>query len=149
MSADFVVDASQAEALFETVRGRCQDMRWFWREVRADYLEMIAEQFNTTGGRSGGWQPLSPYTVAEKAAAGYGGAPIMQRTRDLINSLMLGGPMSVEVLAPDYLKLGTAVPYAPIHQYGGGNVPERPLIAVTDADGKRWAEMLAGRLLED
>lgn len=106
-----VVDASPA---FEQI------LRGTGRGVTS-LRKIESKQFATQGKfASGGWAPLSPYTVAEKARKGLD-PRILHATGRLAASLT-GGSGKIEVVSPHQMVFGTSVFYARFHQTGARSV---------------------------
>jgi len=112
-----------------------------WYRMMSNWLEGVVEkQFSTQGGASGGWKALSPGYAAQKAAAGYGGQPILVRDGDLRSSLTSGGGHAIRHIAPHQLVFGSTVKYGPVHQHGGGNgIPARPMLDIARKQKKQIA----------
>jgi len=119
-----------------------KDLKEPFREIVKDFHQIMEEQFDTEGGYgSGGWKPLTPATTDQKARYGFPSS-ILVRTGLLKESLLGGNPWSIESVKPLELKLGTKVPYSIYHQKGGGRLPERPIIQLTDGDKTRWMKII-------
>lgn len=119
---------------------RATDMREVW-EVLADRLAVVEErQFRTEGGyASGGWPALSPRYAAWKATH-YPGQTILRRTDELYESLT-DRPFDVEVIEPDYMVLGSDVPYGGFHQRGDGQKQRRP-VELPETERVEWIRLM-------
>lgn len=101
------------------VAERARDVRPAYPEMVAIFQNIVAATFDTEGasGASGPWQPLAPRTVRERERLGYGGShPILKRTGTLERSLTGYTGDTILVEQPNYLGIGTAVPYVVFHQ---------------------------------
>ncbi len=104
------------------------------------------------------WEPLSPYTQADREQSGYGpDHPILRRTGELFNYLTSGGdkeiiPGGVEIKFPrDGASIEEQQKFS-INQAGGTNimaagypaqVPARPMIGWTEPDLMMALELLS------
>lgn len=158
------VDAAAAVGEINDMAARAQNMDPMLHRA-ADILRSDAElQFKVGGIPS--WQPLAPSTVSQKRAQGtprlnrrgqkgewasqslgpygkpgirFGPTAILIRTGALFSSWTNAqDPDHVEITEGDTVKIGTTIPYALVHQQGGGRVPKRP-VTVTD-EAKRQIE---------
>lgn len=98
------------------------------------------------------WTPLSPKTIARRRNH-QGGVKILQDTGQLKNSLtQAGAPYKIESARGYDVELGTNVPYARIHQYGGViktrhaeiTIPARPFIGLGPNDAQEISEVVEG-----
>src|SRR5687767_777087 len=73
----------------QALEERTQDMRPAYPEVIQVFRAMARYAFATEGGStaSGQWPELKPATIADRARAGFGARPILQRSRVLMRSL--------------------------------------------------------------
>lgn len=135
----FTVDGlDEVRRSFVTWGKAIEDLTPAWQDVaddvRADFaLNMIGEGalFGGDGGK-GGWAPLSPRTVREKARAGYGAMPILWRRGTLGESLAIkGAEGNVSVVTATGVTLGTDIPYAHYHQEGTRKMPARKIVGLT------------------
>ena len=109
-------------------------------EVAADMIAGFVElQFDTQGGRTGGWMPLSPQYAAWKFAQ-VGAQPIMVFTGRLKRSLIERGANNIREISSDQMKWGTSIktakgaPYPIFHQRGTSRMPQRRIIDLTEDD---------------
>lgn len=83
-------------------------------------MRSVDENF-ASGGRPTQWDVLSPTTLALRTGGGGGGQPLRD-TGKLMQSVTVtaqGFPGNLYRLTPNELVLGTNLPYAAIHQFGG------------------------------
>lgn len=118
-------------------------------------------QFDTQGARGGTpWQSLSE-AYAPRKEKQFPGKPIEQRTGALMRSLTGDTPDSISVVDRESFEFGTALPYAQYQQQdgsgtypgllagrvvgaGGGTIPARPLIELTDEDEQAMGQIILG-----
>lgn len=93
-----------------------------------------AETFATQD--SGAWPALSP-KYAEWKNANYPGKPLMRLTDRLYQSLTTKGSGSVRQIQQTSMRFGTTVPYAAMHQSGGGTLPRRRVVHLVEDDKKK------------
>ena len=150
----FVLDLS--------VAGEQQVLRGFSRftdgvKDMSPALSQIAEeffgrimpaQFESQGAYgAGGWAPLSPAYAAWKEA-NYPGRPILVLSGLMKESLTGGGnAYTIKQIAPLRLEVGTRISYALKHQQGGGRVPQRKIISLTEADKMTFSKSLQAYLV--
>lgn len=95
------------------------------------YFQMVKQQFDSEGGSSP-WEPLAESTVKEKQRLGFGGMPILQRTKRLYDSFtVLGGPLNVAEISTTEAIWGSDLYYAAYHQRGNDRMPARLEIEMT------------------
>ena len=116
-----------------------KDFREPLKEILEDFHEIEKKQFSSEGGYgSGGWAPLAPVTVEQKARAGYP-YDILVRTGDLRDA-MTGGSGSEAEVTKDSLKV--MMPwYGKFHQQGTRRMPRRPVVQLQEADKTRWSKI--------
>lgn len=87
----------------------------------------IQRNFKGEGSEVGGWQPLSPATIAgrRKGAKAGNSAKILQDTGRLRMNWRRTWTSRRGIIE-------SGTPYASVHQEGGGNVPQRRLLPVAD-----------------
>lgn len=130
VSLQVEVDAEEAERRLDLLQERIRDLRpVFLESVIPILLDMEVNLFESEGViATPPWSPLSAFTLMEKAKAGFGDMPIMQRTMRLYDSLTgLTPDTHLRVLAQE-MTWGTTVPYAEKHQVGELPLPVRQVI---------------------
>lgn len=73
--------------------------------------------------------------------------PILKRDGDLEKSLTVrGGPGNITIVEDKFLIVGSAVPYAAVHQFGAPskNIPSRPIVFIGPETSKFEASDRAG-----
>lgn len=129
------LDASSEQLMFALQAGRFSDFSQPLGGAILRLLRRVAkENFDGLGVHAaGGWPPLKPSTLAQRARLGLGGLPMMQRTRRLYRSLALGRRTedSIVEVGKTSLRWGTSLAYAGIHQQTdrkGKIIPMRQVI---------------------
>lgn len=126
---------------------RLADFKPVFAAIAPEFYAAEARQFESEG--QGSWPALAESTVKQKAAAGYGSKPILQRTGKLYESLTVqGAPFNVTDIGETEATFGTNVPYAILHQLGGGKLPRRREIDPTDADKQKFVSVAQTRMRE-
>lgn len=117
------------------------DARPAWEAITRRFVALEKRQFSTEGAAaSGGWAPLSA-NYAEWKAAHYPGKTILRRTDDLYHSLTRR-PLPIEVHEPTFMAIGSDVGYGEYHQHGGGNLPQRRPVELTEDTRREWVKIL-------
>lgn len=117
------------------------DARPAWEALAAKFARAERRQFATEGAyASGGWAPLSPKYAAWKERH-YPGRPILELTGALKDSLTRR-PFGVEVIEPGYMVLGSGIDYGKYHQAGGGRLPRRRPVELTEASRREWVRLI-------
>ena len=80
----------------------------------------IQKNFKQEGGLVGGWQKLSPVTIAQRRKGG-GGAKILQDTGQLKSRWK-------KLWTAKFAKIQSGVPYSEIHHEGKGHIPKRQIL---------------------
>lgn len=88
--------------------------------------------FNSNGSMVGGWKPLKPKSIRDKARSGYGNRPPMIRSGKLYRSVTKR-PFDIEQIGRTKMVIGTGLKYAAPHFYGAPkiNLPSRKYITVS------------------
>jgi len=130
------------------------NMRESFEEIHEDFLEMEAGQFDSKGARGGvkQWKDLAPSTLIEKSRLMRMGLAISMdpliRTGKLRESMIReGAEGNITRINADSMEMGTSIPYAVYHQKGGGNLPKREVIQLTNDDKKRWVNIIQKRIV--
>ena len=85
-------------------------------------LNAVAENFQQQGHEGTPWQALSPRTVAgRRKGPGTGSARILEDTGELRRSFTMEA-------TNESLRVGTAKIYAPPHEYGYKQIPQRKML---------------------
>lgn len=120
-----------------------EDMRPAWQALARRFETAMERQFESEGSWGGTpWPPLSPDYARWKARVAPG-QPILRLTNLLVDSLTdLESPASVHVIEPDFMVLGTAVEYGAFHHEGAGNLPQRKIVALPEAERRQWVKVV-------
>jgi len=103
-------------------------------EIAADMVAgFVRAQFESEGGRTGGWAALSPRYAAYKLAK-VGPQPILVFTGRMRQSLIERTGDNIREIGTDSMKWGTSTPYAIFHQRGTSKMPQRKIIDLTEDD---------------
>lgn len=135
MRFTFEIDGQvQFDRAFNRVKEHLEDLRPVWNEVERAFYKIENEQFASEGakGRGGKWRPLSrPY--AKQKARKWGVQPILRASGRLAKSLTGNTSDSVLVQTKQEFAIGTKLFYATFHQQGTSRMPQREVIAFSDA----------------
>lgn len=134
-------EADGLETFLAEVEERISEPEPFLREAGRAFEAHVREHFEKELGEDGAFAPLSADYAAAKTAAGFGGLPILQRKRDLLNSV------SWDLVGDDMVEIGPRADSAPhgiFHALGTSKMPRRnPVFAeesfvdsVVDAAGR-------------
>lgn len=118
MGAEVTGEKAVAERI-ERLAGRLKDLRTPNRAVAVQLYQWTIRNFDQEGGLLGGWIPLRPATVRQKARIGK--EKMLVRTGQLRNSL-------ISFSSNDNAGIGSALSYAKFHQFGAKNLPQREML---------------------
>jgi len=85
--------------------------------------------FKSNGALVGGWKPLKPKSIRDKARSGFGNRAPMIRSGKLYRSVAKR-PFDIEDIGRLKMKVGTGVKYAKYHYYGTRYMPERKYLTM-------------------
>lgn len=131
MNINLDITNSELNAMAADVKRRVEEVRpGVQAKMAVAFQEMVFANFGPTGSyRPNEWPPLSP-AYAKKVGRTYATLYVSGR---LMNGVLLdasNSPDSMRVVAED-----SNVPYATVHQYGGGNnIPRRGYFPMTADD---------------
>ena len=117
-----------------------KDMSPAFELIYADFQDVEAEIFKAHGTPEK-WKQLSPDYAAWKAKV-RPGRPILVFDGHLKESLTGKNAHSVKKIGKLEAEFGTDLPYAHYHQYGGGRLPKRKPVQLTDPIRERWAKIV-------
>lgn len=148
VSLDFIgEDLVAAEIVGYGVRA--QDLRPAFRRSLRVIHDAVDRQFSSQGAYgSGGWRPLAPSTVAEKAAKGLD-PRIMHRSYALRDSLLGKNAYRIQRVNRQSLVYGTHVDYAVYHQRGTSKMPRRRLVQLTNSDRRLIVRSIYERVMAE
>lgn len=128
MSRELILNGDRGRDLSSAL----ESVLGLWRdEVRTNFQSQGAHA-------SGGWKPLAPSTKARKRASKDATVrknwdSILFATEDLYNSLTrAGAKYAIADISDGELTYGTSRPFAGVHQNGGGHVPQRRVVELTE-----------------
>lgn len=149
---EVVVDAEDL-AKIQAVLSDSDAMKALFERLAQEFYAAEAEVFESQGGSIGAtWDENSPRYAAVKARE-FGKTVPMELTGAMRAGLTGGGGSGAVLdIGPDYMSIGTALPYADTHHRGSSEtfsigapfnmtvngVPARPLVAWTPRDEDRW-----------
>lgn len=107
--------------------GRVLDSRTLLRAIGLRQIGWITTNFDRSGALAGGWQPLSPNTIAGRR---HGGSRPLQDTGRLKQSFV-SGPDNVFELTADSVTIGSNVLYAAAHNEGVSPAQINPIRPTT------------------
>ena len=139
----------QFNRAFNRIEGHIDDLRPVWDHVERVMFEIEDAQFKSEGSRGGlgKWQPLSRAYAAQKEKT-HPGKPILERTGRLMRSLTGKTGDTLLVKEKDEFGFGTAVPYAPFHQRGGGKLPKRAVVDLSSSQKRDLQKGIQKGLLD-
>lgn len=143
-----VEGTEQLKAEFRGVESTVSDFSPIWKGVQSEFFAIEKEQFNSEGGKgaSGNWQALSP-AYREIKQKRYGSKPILRATDRLFKSLTGETDDSIAQFGKTEAAFGTRLPYARRHQGGGGRLPRREPISLSDKQKERIVKRIGKELL--
>ncbi|MFZ9311565.1 MAG: phage virion morphogenesis protein [Arenimonas sp.] len=143
----------EGEAQFDRALSRfgdgVSDLRPAWSGVAGVLRQHMTRQFASEGshGQAGGWKPLSKRYAKWKAKK-FPGRPILEATGKMKRSLTGVTGDTVLVMQPLIFGIGTKRKYASYHQRGGGRLPQRKIIDLTEADKRDVARAIQRALVK-
>ena len=130
------IKASGVSRLQQNIKAqinRLHNLRPFWQLVGM-YVQKrtVKERFDKEQSPDGvKWRALSPGRVKQRRKRHKSGVmKILQDTGELRRSIQYE-------TGNDYVRIGSNLKYARIHQFGGNKIPARPFLGVTD-DERRY-----------
>ena len=118
---------------------RVADPAPLWAAMIVNFHQVEEAVFESEGP---GWKELTPETLANKAALGFSGTNILERTGDLWGSMTGTNGFTHTEISPLGWFSGTTVPYAGFHQRGEGNNPERLIVNLKPGVIAMWVTMM-------
>lgn len=132
-----ITDTSGFDRLFKNNNElRAKGLEQAFKGAGFALMRDIGERFEGEGIPPQRWQPLSPVTILRrrKGKKRKGSSKILQDTGHLKRSFMFGVDHVFDV-SPLHVTVGSKVPYAGIHQFGGMagrgkkvHIPARPMV---------------------
>ena len=123
----------------ETLKARVLDPTPLWAAMVVNFHQVEEAKFEAEGP---GWDQLKDSTLASKAALGFAGTNILERTGDLWNSLTgTNGFSKTEITTLGWYS-GTTVAYAGFHQTGTSKMVARPPVNLTPGVIAMWVAMM-------
>ena len=143
MIIDIDMDIGPIDRFLHGLTGAMNDLRPVWQVIHADFFQIEEVQFGNQGERGGEkWPELSePYATRKEKK--YPGNPILVASGRLVGSLVATAGEHRFFSEPRQMTVGTAVPYAVLHETGTKHMPARPPIKISDEDQTRWLGALS------
>jgi len=137
-----VLGEVQVQRTFLRMSESAHNLTPLWAHLLRRFQAIELLQFSSEGGHgSGGWAELAESTVRTKESKGL--RPEIERATDsLMNSLTGSGSGSITEMANEWLRYGTAIPYARFQQTGTVNMPQRRLIQLTETEKRDIARIV-------
>lgn len=156
MNISFEVEGEERlTRALRAVAADTSDLRPSWRAVSDEVYSILRSQFSTQGARGPGgrWPARAKSTVDRYTAINRKGFAVLneplRRTDAMFRALTTrGAPHGVYEEGAEELVLGTTLPYAVIHQRGGGRIPQRKIYDFTERDTARIRSILKRGLVE-
>ena len=144
----------QFNRTFSRLDENFDDLTFLWDDVRDAFWEIQEDQFQSGGakGASGAWKPLSKKYEEEKIRR-YGSfaliAGVLRATDDLYKSLTRQTKDTVYQKSKKSMAVGTSLKYAGYHQRGGGRLPKREVISISDKQKKTLQKTIQKNLVKN
>lgn len=106
------------QARFRKLARQIKNKRPMFKRIGVKLLNAISDNFQTESHEGDKWERLSPTTVVRRRL---GSDRILQDTGRLRGSF-------VQEATSNEVRVGSPIEYAPIHEDGKGNVPERKML---------------------
>ena len=119
------IDSTSVERELRRIKDQLDDLRPLWPHVRQEFLiHSILNVFATDG--RGTWRPTARPN------------PILRDTRALFRSYTIAGaPGNINKSTARRLIWGSSIHYAPYHEFGTRNLPQRQVIGLLGTDVAR------------
>jgi phage gpG-like protein len=132
----FLDGAQIIDRRLNALEARITDVSPAWPAVVAVFREIARATFETEGASNAGgrWPALAPSTQRDRARQGYNPThPILQRTQTLMRSVTQNTGDTILVTTPNYLGIGSAVPWIMFHQSTAARskLPRRAVVDFT------------------
>lgn len=145
VSGDVVLDRA-----FNRVDQAISDLRGLWPGVSRVVYGIFGRAFDTEGSSTaaGKWRALTPPYAKWKQVI-FPNQPILRASNHLYESLT--DPEALDAIyrpEPDQLIIGSKDPKARAHQRGGGRLPARPMISLTESDKRDIQKSIQAGLVQ-
>lgn len=133
---------AQLQGKFKSLATRLKNRRAMMNRIGVQLLNAVALTFREEGHEGKPWSPLKPRTLARRRKGkGRGRGRILEDTGELRRSF-------TSQTTNDEVRVGTPKIYAPTHEFGRGNIPERRMIP-SQRRGLQLAIDVAEKYLEE
>lgn len=128
------VDGQQAEQMMRGLVAGVEDFTPVWPKVEQLIMNMETEQFESEGEYGGEkWEPLNDSYAEYKRRSG-GDQGILVSSGVGRASLTTRGKGHYYNAGPNFVEVGTSIPYMSYHQRGNANLPKRVVVPVPPKD---------------
>lgn len=141
----------QFDREFRRLDAQFEDLTPIWPDVRDEFWEIEKEQFASEGssGNSGQWKKLSPAYSAQKVNQYGQGLKILHATGDLMRSLTGSTADTYYRTTKKEIAIGSTLERGVFHQRGGGKLPRRPPIDISQSQRKRLGKVIQASLVRE
>jgi phage gpG-like protein len=136
-----VLGETQIDRTFLRLSENASNLQPLFEKLVKELQDVEKLQFESEGAYgSGGWTPLAISTIESKQRREVDNG-VLRATDLLYNSLTGGGAGSVADVSSDYLRYGTTVYYAGIHQAGSPSthLPQRRVVQLPEGERRNIA----------
>lgn len=160
VSLEYLVDSTSVDAFMlklDSVTSSEQIGMWLDVTVETYLHDRAKARFGGQGDDvSGAWAQLSPYTIADRLAKGYGEGPILHRTGALEQYVttspgeITASDVAVTLQTPMPAEDATLAVKFAVHQKGSrrNKTPARPMIGINETDVETILTSLALHIQE-
>jgi phage gpG-like protein len=141
------VDTKEAELMLEALVEAVEDFSPVWPKVERIIMDMERQQFKTEG-KFGGeeWAPLNE-SYAEYKRKVYGSKGILVASGTMMQSLTSKGQGHYMNSGPNFVEVGTTIPYAGYHQRGHETPTKLPKRTVVPMPPKPTGQDIADAIM--
>jgi phage gpG-like protein len=143
-----VLGEVQVDRTFMRMSDAARNLSPMFDKLVKELQDIEKLQFDSEGGYgSGGWQGLAESTIETKKRKGLE-SEILRATNALMESLT-GGSGSIIEVTDEWLRFGTSLNYAGIHQAGSPktNLPQRRVMQLPEGERRNIAKIVQRYIL--
>ena len=127
--------------LFVEIVGKPKDNRK-WTLVGSVLNSFLNKSGPNANGLSGKWPDLNEKYFESKIKK-FGTMPTLVASGRLFDSLVNASNDGVNIMEPKRLRWGTSIPYAAVHNFGGGNnIPRRSFLGISEDQKKVFKSLI-------
>lgn len=142
-----VLGETQVDRAFLRVSDAARNLTPLFERLVKELQEVEKLQFESEGAYgSGGWAELSEATIESKQRRGMDNG-ILRATNALYNSLTGSGSGSIVDVSAEWLRYGTAIPYAGFHQSGTSLMPQRRVVQLPEGERRNLVKIIQQYIL--